>query len=234
MTVRAGPALLYLTTAGGLALSVRALRGHPPSLPVAGLLLASYLALITLGMAIPRLQMWGDVLCSAPRARGLALTLEIHDPEDLRACLRVLLHLGVKATLFVPRALASSEGPALREARLQGHDVGLLAPADRWLFARPVPAVFDELARGVEALEHALGERPSLLRIPGWISPRLVRAASELELHLVGWSALAHQEPRDGAVLRVDRASPGCPDLPDILGGISARNLTLVPVSAFL
>lgn len=236
MSFRPGPPLLYLATAGGIGLTARALLGHPPSLPLALGFLGGYLGLVILGVASPRLQMWGEVLCSLPDDRGVALTLEVRSPEQLQAALPVLRAHQARATFFVPRAVVLSSAPLLREVVAEGHDMGLLGHlSDPWFFARPAERIHDDLARGIEAFQERLGARPWLLRSPGGLSPRLARVASELELTLVGWSQEGAGEPRGGAVVRVrggeGEASAGYPELPDILGRIAARNLSVVPVS---
>lgn len=235
MSPRPGPPLLYLATAGGIGLTARALLGHPPSLPLALGFLGGYLGLVILGVALPRLQMWGEVLCSLQDDRGVALTLEVRSPEQLQAALPVLRAHEARATFFVPRAVVLSSAPLLREVVAEGHDLGLLGHlSDPWFFARPAERIHDELARGIEAFQERLGARPWLLRSPGGrLSPRLARVASELELTLVGWSQEGAGEPRGGAVVRVrgGEAPAGYPELPDILGRIAARNLGVVPVS---
>ncbi len=231
MSLRPGPLLLYLATAAGIGLTTRALRGHPPPLPLALLFLALYLGLIVLGLALPQLQMWGHVLCRVPRASGVSLTLEVHRPELLDSALTLLRAHGFKATLMVPVGLLEELGPALRRSREEGHEVGLLAPERPALFRRPIEEIHEALRRGVERFEEALGERPRWVRVPGWLSPRVVRVVAELELELVGWNLRAEEDPRGGRVLRGRLDAPGFPQLGVILGRISARNLEAVTLT---
>lgn len=239
MTLRPGSLLLSLATAGGLALSARALRGHPPPLPLALGFLGGYLALVALGIALPWLRMWGEVVCSVPGARGVALTFEIREVARLQALLPVLRAHKARATFFVPAPLVAQAASLLREAAQAGHDLGLLAsPADPWFFARPAERIHDELSRGIDAFQEHLGARPWLLRsCGGRSSPRLVRVASALELTLVGW-ARGGAELADGVVLRAEAGtkadSPGAPGAAEILGRLAERNLAAVPVTGLL
>lgn len=258
--MRPGPPLLYLSTAGGLALSARAMLGHPPPLPAALGCLGGYLALVMLGVAFPRLQMWGEVICSARSERGLALTFDDGPhPEHTRTVARHLKKFGARATFFVIGEKAERHPDLLRELVDQGHEVGVHGyRIDRWLTLRSAEAAHDDLARCVEVIERATGERPDLFRPPyGLVTPRIVRATDELDLDIIGWSAraldglarttadqlLRRAVPalRGGAILclhdaaeRDDRlpVAPGA--LPALLAAVAERNLTAVTISELL
>jgi peptidoglycan/xylan/chitin deacetylase (PgdA/CDA1 family) len=200
--VRAGPPLLYLATAGGLALTARSLLGHPAPLPLAAGCLAGYLGLVAAGVAIPRLAMWGETICVVPDARDLALTFALLPPLALSAA-ALLDKRGFHGTFFVRGQEASDHPGTIKHLSDNGHEIGACgAGSDRWLALRRREVIADDLRRGVEAIERATGERPALLQPPGGlVTPAIAQAASRLDLDLVGWSASPPRAPRDARAL---------------------------------
>jgi peptidoglycan/xylan/chitin deacetylase (PgdA/CDA1 family) len=249
--VRAGPPLLYLTTAGGLALTARSLLGHPAPLPLAAGCFVGYLGLLAAGVAIPRLAMWGETLCSLPDARDLALTFTLPPPLALAAA-SLLARRGARGTFFLRGQEASEHPEILKELSVDGHEIGARSfGADRWLALRRREAVADDLRRSVEAIERATGERPALWQPPdGLVTPAIAQAASQLDLDLVGWSASPPRAPRDARTL-VSRLLPslragaivslaGPPGdmvieaLPALLDGLADRGWKASTLSAML
>jgi undecaprenyl phosphate-alpha-L-ara4FN deformylase len=86
-------------------------------------------------------------------------------------------------TLWPGRRIAARLGPILREAADAGHEVGLHAwDHHRWQTRAgrmSVAELRDELARGVEALEHATGRLPTCSAAAGWICNEHVLEAKE-------------------------------------------------------
>lgn len=249
--VRVGAPLLYLATAGGLALTARSLLGHPAPLPVAAGCLAGYLGLVAAGVAIPRLAMWGEILCSLPGARDLALTFELGPPLALAAA-ALLEERGARASFFVRGQEAAEDPDAIKELSARGHEVGTLGSGEgRRLVLRRPEAIADDLRRSVEAIERATGERPAFFQPPGGlVTPGIVEAAGQLDLDLVGWSARAPRAPRTARVLVASllpalRAgaivSLGGPPgarvieaLPALLDGVAGRGWKVAPLHALL
>jgi peptidoglycan-N-acetylglucosamine deacetylase len=258
--VRPGPPLLYLATAGGLALTAHSLAGHPLPLPWALGAMASYLGVVGLGAALPRLEMWGDVLWRVPGGRGVALTFD-HGPHPVHtlAIATALQKRSAAATFFQTGEKAERMPHVARALCEAGHEVGIHAfHDDRWLALRRLGTVRDELRRAVEALDRATGRRPLLFRPPGGLlNPRIARACDELELEIVGWSgqaldgrpgappaqlaARASRALRDGAIVRLsddagqgDQAPQVLAALPEIMAALDARNLCCVGVTALV
>ena len=258
--MRLGPPLLYVATAGGLALTTRAVLGHRPSLAVALGYLGGYLGLVALGSFVPRLEMWGEVLCSAPGGLGVALTFDdgphpVHTP----AVAAILAARKTKATFFAIGEKVARHPEVIRKLHTDGHEIGIHGHrVDRWLGFRGARAVKDDLSRAVRAVEDATGRRPTLFRPPyGVTNPRIVAAADELDLDVIGWSvrafdgiartkadAIASRVARglgSGAIVCMhdapevgDRRPAVLDALPAILDALDARNLRALTVSELL
>lgn len=261
--MRAGAVLLNVATVGGLALTAQSVAVRPVPLPLAAGYLGGYLALVALGVAEPRLAMWGEVVCSVTGGRGVALTFEGGPhPEHTLAAARALDRSHARATFFAAGERAERAPDVLRELVARGHEVGVSGHAiDRWLALRGRAAVRDDLARGVDAVERAAGVRPTLFRpAGGLLTPRVFAACDELDLEVVGVGvrsgdhrvgAAAEQIEqrvarglRDGAIVGLHDAiaghegPPTAPSslaaLPLILAAIDDRNLPCVTVSELL
>jgi peptidoglycan-N-acetylglucosamine deacetylase len=193
--MRPAPLALYAATAGGLVLAVESLALHR-QVPLALALpyLGGYVSLLAAGTAIPRLQLWGDAVCSVPGGRGVALTFDDGPhPEHTPRVLDELACRGAKATFFMIGEKVERHPDVARAVARAGHEIGSHAHrVDRLLALRGLPAIRDDLRRSVEALESVLGERPALFRPPyGVLNPRIFRACDELSLEVVGWSVRA-------------------------------------------
>jgi peptidoglycan/xylan/chitin deacetylase (PgdA/CDA1 family) len=249
--VRAGPPLLYLATAGGLALTARSLLGHPAPLPLAAGCFAGYLGLVAAGVVLPRLGMWGETICSLPGAGDLALTFELPPPLALAAA-DLLEAREARATFFVRGQEAVEHPDSIKEIIRRGHEVGTRGfDGGRRLLLRRPEAITDDLRRSVEAIERATGERPLLLQPPGGlVTPGIVQAAATLDLDLIGWTIRAPRTPRTARVLVASvlpalRAGAivslgGPPDnlvieaLPGLLDGLAGRGWKVGTLSAML
>lgn len=258
--MRPGPPLLYLATAGGLALTARSVAGHPAPLSVAVGCLVGYLGLVALGVTVPRMQMWGEVICHVPGGRGVALTFDDGPhPEHTRVVAGHLAKFGARATFFLIGEKTARHPDVARELVAQGHEVGVHGHrVDRLLTLRSQQAALDDTRRSVEAIEAATGERPGLFRPPyGLLTPRLVEAVGACDLEIIGWSArgldglarttrdamLRRVVPglRDGAIVCLhdaaehdDRVPLMTTALPALLEAASARGLPCVTVSELL
>lgn len=186
---------LYVATIAAISLVVRSLVLRPVSLRVALAALTAYVALVLCGVFFLRLQMFVDVVWRGPsKSRGVALTFDDGpSPEHTPRVLAMLDEAKVKATFFVIGRKALAHPGVVRDIVARGHSVGLHSFAhDRLFSLRSLAYVRDDLRRGVRALEEVTGARPTLFRPPiGHSNPRIAKAASELDLVVVGWSIRA-------------------------------------------
>ena len=246
-----GRAALLVATVAALALTGRAALGSPLPLWLALLAFTGYAALVTWGVLSPSLEMFAEVVWRGPEgARGVALTFDDGPhPTFTRSVLDTLDRAGAKATFFVIGEKAARQAELLREIAARGHLVGVHGDKhDRVLSFRSLERVRADIARAVEIITTATGERPRFYRPPvGQTNPRIARAAKELGLTIVGWSlrgrdgiranperVVARIVPRlrDGAIVLLhdaaerDDRKPATPDaLPRILDAMRARNM---------
>jgi|SRR5579859_1668568 len=256
----AGRAALLIATLAAIGLTLRAALGAPVPLWLALLAFAGYGALVTWGVLSPSLEMFAEVVWRGPDgARGVALTFDDGPhPASTRAVLDALDEAGAKATFFVIGEKAACHPELVREIAARGHLVGVHGDRhDRALSFRSLDRVRSDLARAVEVVTLATGERPRFYRPPvGQTNPRIARAARELGLTIVGWSlrgrdgirarperVVARIVPRlrDGAIVLLhdaaerDDRKPAAPDaLPRILDALHARNLPAVRIDAWV
>lgn len=231
--MRTGPPLLYLTTAAGLALTARAALGPPPPMAASLGCLAGYLGLVALGVARPGLAMWAEVVNRVEGARGVALTF---DADDLGRARSIARRLGrARGTFFVAGEACQAQPDLARALADAGHEIATCGMRrDPWLFARPAARISDDVARSLDAAERASGQRPASLRPHrGRTSPRVARAAADLDLDLVGWALSAPGGAAAALASRVeggDVLALGCDEateaaLPALLSAIDDRNL---------
>ena len=258
--MRLGPPLLYAATAGGLALAAPTAVGHAPGLGAIVGYLGAYLGVVALGSVSPGLAMWGPVRSRVAGGRGVALTFDDGPhPVHTRTVARALEAVGARATFFAIGEKVRDNAELLRELAASGHEIGIHGHRiDRFLGFRGRRAAREDLARAVDALENALGTRPTLFRPPyGVTTPHIARAARELELEVIGWSARALDGlasttseravrrvlagARDGAIVcmhdaheRGDAAPAGVLALADVLAAMRARGLACVTVTALV
>ncbi|HLK36624.1 MAG TPA: polysaccharide deacetylase family protein [Polyangiaceae bacterium] len=254
-------AALYASTAGILALAVRAGLGHPPPLGWAVLVLAGYVALLLAGVLVLRLRVFVDAVVRGPAgARGVALTFDDGpDPRWTPKVLECLAKRGVVATFFVIGRKAERHPDVVRAILAAGHGIGLHAhDHDRLFSLRSERRVRADLERGIAALEKVSGQRPVLFRPPiGHTNPAIGRVADDLGLAVVGWTVagrdgLAGARPEDvvtrvrrelrdrvivllhDAAERGDREPAAVRALPAILDAIAAERLDVVPVAQWV
>ena len=258
--VKPGALLLYLLTVAALGVAVRVALGHPLPLWWALGCLVGYLVVIGLGVALPQLEMWGEVVWHVREARGVALTFDDGPhPVHTKQALDLLDQYEAKATFFLIAHKARKHPELVREILRRGHQIGGHGFShDRLLPLRLMPTVQDDFDQMVRSLERVSGERLALYRPPfGVLNPRLVRAADSHGLTIVGWSVrgldglrsttvekvVARVGPKlcDGAIVclhdcaeRGDEAPAGVRALPHLLEAINALNLKAVTVGELL
>ena len=255
--MRLGPPLLYVATAGGFAMTTRAMLGHPIPLPYAAAYLGGYLALVAVGSMTPRLAMWGEILTSVEDGRGVALTFDDGPhPVHTRKVADLVERFGARATFFQIGEKVAAHPEVTRELVERGHEVGVHGHrVDRLLGFRGQSAVVDDLRRARDAIEEATGTRPLSFRPPyGVVNPTILRATAELDLDVIGWNiraldGVARTKPddvvrrvspklRDGAIVcmhdapEVGERTPAVIEaLPAIFAEMDARGLRGVTVS---
>lgn len=206
-------ALLYVGGASGLALLLRSVLYSPPSVFWSLVFLAAYIGWIVLGVLVPSLEMFADVVWRGPEgARGVALTFDDGPhPVFTRQVLAMLASRGVKATFFVVGEKASRFPDVVLEIKAAGHDVGLHSFAhDRLFSLRGRKKVFADLDRGLRVLSEILGQAPRLFRPPiGHVSPPIAAVSRSLGLTIVGFSVRGLDglpwTTADGVVRRISK-----------------------------
>lgn len=154
---------------------------------------AAFLMVAGLGVAWPELSLFGPFVCRGkPARRGVALTFD--DGPDARstpALLDVLREAKVEAAFFCIGKRVAQEpeltARILREGhRLENHSYHHSNFTNFFTVAR----LREELQQTQSAIQAAAGVSPKYFRPPmGLSNPRIFRAARELGLRVVGWTA---------------------------------------------
>lgn len=253
--------VFWASTVAGIGLAARSVLTEPPSLPIAILGVALYLAIMLSGVFVLRLQMFADAIVKGPRdAVGVVLTFDDGpDPTHTRRVLDVLDSANAKATFFVIGRKAEKHPELVKEIVARGHEVGIHSYAhDRLFSLRGTKRVRKDLEKAKKVLADILGESPDLWRPPiGHTNPTIARVAEELDLVTVGWSvgardgiasstvpavvARVSQGLEDGAIVLMHDASElgthipvGPAALPGVLDAIRMRNLRVIPLREWL
>lgn len=223
-----------------------------------GALALAYAVSVTLSVCLLELGTFLDVDLAVPSARA-RVALSFDDgphPVHTRRILEALDARGAKASFFVIGEKAAAQPELLREIAARGHEIALHSWShDRHLYLRDPVAIARELARSVEVVEAATGQRPRLFRPPiGFSTPRTRAAVELLGLRVAGWSvrafdgvasassaAVAARVSRrlaPGAIVllhdapeRGDREPASVAALPAILDAMAERGLSAVTVS---
>lgn len=252
---------VYAAAASVPILATTTLLNRTPPIWCAVAAMVTCLALLLTGALVLRWRVFADAIVRGPRgARGVALTFDDGPhPHWTPRVLEVLRHRGARATFFVVGRKAEAHPEVVRSILEQGHEVGLHSYAHDRLFAlRSGRSVRADLERGVAVLERVTGHRPSLFRPPiGHTNPIVARAARQLELTVVGWSAsgrdgVSFAKPddvaarvrrnlRDGAIVllhdspeRGEREPAAVRALPAILDAARASELPIVLLRQWL
>jgi peptidoglycan-N-acetylglucosamine deacetylase len=248
---------LWVASIGGIALAVRSVALGPVPLPLAFAALGGYIALTVVGVLVPRLEMFGDVIWRGdPECGGVALTFDDGPhPVTTRRVLALLAEANATATFFVVGSKVDAHPDVVREILGAGHALGVHGYDHDWLYSlKPPAAVADDIRRAVDAVERAAGCRPSLFRPPiGQVSPRTAEGAKRARVEMVGWSVrgldgLAGADParvaarverglEPGAIVLLHDAAEhgdGSPAalvaLPLVLSAIVRRGLRVLPL----
>jgi peptidoglycan/xylan/chitin deacetylase (PgdA/CDA1 family) len=251
---------LWVSSLAGIALLGRALLVGPPPLWAAVMALVAYLALAACGIALPQLEMFGDVVWRGTTGRQrLALTFDDGPhPVTTRAVLELLAQRGHKATFFVLGQKALLFPDVVREIQQAGHTLGVHGHSHPWLYAlRPPGAVAEDIAHAQAAVERAAGIRPNLFRPPiGRVSPNVATGARRAGVTTVAWTVRGldgvsmtrpedvmrrvSKKLRDGAIVLLHDAAEdgdfepaGVQCLPRLLDEIERRGLTTVGADEF-
>jgi peptidoglycan/xylan/chitin deacetylase (PgdA/CDA1 family) len=125
-----------------------------------------------------------------PGVRGVVLTFDDGPhPEGTPAVLAVLARAGARATFFVIGEQVERRPELLGEMAAAGHLIGLHGYRHRLQARLSDAAVRDDVARGVAAIENAVGASPVWHRPPyGIYSPAGLRAARSAGLRPLLWS----------------------------------------------
>jgi len=252
---------LWVFSIAGLALLFRTLFIGPPPLSVAVSAMLAYVAFATIGVLVPRLQMYGDVFWRAePGLRAVALTFDDGPhPRTTRQVLEILARGGHQATFFVVGRKARLHPDVVREIHDAGHAIGLHGYAHDRLYSLKAPRyVADDIERTARAVEEACGVRPTLFRPPvGYVSSRTAVGARRAGVTLIGWSARGidgigeteaarvvrriERRLEDGAIVLLHDASErddfvpaSIAALPEILRAIETRGLSCVRVDELI
>lgn len=235
---------LWVSSAGCLALLAKSLLVGPPPLWVALTALGLYLLLVGVGLAFPRVEMFGEVLTRGRPGEGrMALTFQGAFPGPAVARIARILQRGRHTgTFFVAEADVSMQASLIAELWRNGHTIGILYPPPRRPLAFRSPArMVRDLHRAKQSIAHACGEDPRFLRpANNRVGPRLARAARLADLDIVGhtFSAMnlrAEQAVRrvlcrlsNGAIVRLRDDAVTVEALPVIMAELRRRGLTAV------
>jgi peptidoglycan/xylan/chitin deacetylase (PgdA/CDA1 family) len=155
--------------------------------------LVFWLVSIGLGAAFPQLSLFGPFLCAGSRERKrVALTFDDGpDERSTPALLELLNQRGVQATFFaVGKRVAAHPDIATRIVReghlLENHSYAHSNATNFFGVSR----LRSELSQAQEAIRQATGVAPTCFRPPmGLSNPRIFRAARDVGLKVIGWSA---------------------------------------------
>ncbi|MBG0827455.1 polysaccharide deacetylase family protein [Planomonospora sp. ID67723] len=187
----------------------------------------------------------GTVDCA--KAKCVALTYDDGPGPDTGRLLDVLNEHGARATFFTLGANAYARPELLRRMSEEGHLVANHTWSHRSLSSLSTSKIAHQLTRGQQAITHATGQTPALMRPPyGAVDREVTEVAGRLGLSVVRWSVDTEdlRAPDAGAVARraVSGAGQGAIILmhdvhrptveatPEILRTLSERGYTFVTV----
>ena len=192
MTSPARASLLASTTGLGV-IALHAVARGEPGLGVIGALSLGWGALVTTGVLLPWLEMYGRVVSRGPAGSArVALTFDDGPhPVTTRRVLEALAPTRHRATFFVLGEKARRHPDVLREIHAGGHTLALHGDShDRLHSFRRSGSIRDEIVRAEAAVVAATGARPRFFRPPlGHTSFTTVRGARLAGVTLIGWSS---------------------------------------------
>lgn len=158
-----------------------------------GLVTAAYIAVVSLGVCMPRLQFFGPVLwrVSTPR-KAVAITFDDGpDPQVTPRLLEQLSRWGIPATFFCVGRAVEQHPQLARDLIGAGHELenhSYQHSSTTNLFS--VPRLQQDLQEAQQAITDATSIPPSRYRPPvGLTNLRQFRAADALGLTVTGWTA---------------------------------------------
>jgi peptidoglycan-N-acetylglucosamine deacetylase len=204
---------LLASTAGLGAVALHAAVRGEPGLGVLGALSLGWGVLITTGVILPWLEMYGRVVSRGPTgSRRVALTFDDGPhPVTTRRVLEVLAPTRHRATFFVLGEKARRHPGVVREIHAGGHTLALHGDShDRLHSFRRSRSIRDQVVRAAAAVEAAAGARPRFFRPPlGHTSFTTVRGARLAGVTLIAWSSRGYDGIRgrspDAVLARVSR-----------------------------
>jgi len=160
---------------------------------VLGVLLAGYLALLSLGVAVLRLQFFCPVLCRGPAGKmRLALPFDDGpDPDAPPALLDLLRRKNVRAGFFCVGERVERHPGVAKRMREEGHLIGNHTHRhSAFTNFYSTSRLTREIERAQQAIERAAGLVPRFYRPPaGLTNPNAARAVRRLGLDVVGWQS---------------------------------------------
>jgi len=232
-----------------------------PGLAVIGAASLGWGALVTAGVLLPRLEMYGRVVSRGPTGSArVALTFDDGPhPVTTRQVLEALAPTRHRATFFVLGEKVRRHPDVARAIHDGGHVLALHGDThDRLHSFRMSRSVRDDILRAVAAVEAATGARPRFFRPPlGHTSRTTVRGARLAGVTLIAWSSRGYDGIRrrspeavvarisrtlvDGAIVMLHDAAEhddfepaSVPALPRIVALLDERGLTSVGLDALL
>jgi len=191
-----------------------------------------------------------------PDLPQVALTFDDGPIAYTPQVLAILRHYNVQATFFCIGKNIVQFPSYLRQALAGGNVVGNHTLNHPHLPTLPFQEIYEELSKTQNAVQHATGTCPTIFRPPyGEYNPDVLRAASQLGLTSVTWSAdagdwddpqpsVAHiassilSAARNGSIFLLHEGGGNRANtvaaLPAIIDGLQARGLRLVTVSQML
>ncbi len=260
MTSPARVSLLASTVGLGAVALHAAVRGEP-GLGAIGALSLGWGALVTTGVILPWLEMYGRVVSRGPPgSRRVALTFDDGPhPVTTRRVLEALAPTRHRATFFVLGEKVRRHPGVVREIHAGGHTLALHGDShDRLHSFHRSRSIRDQVLRAAAAVEAATGLRPRFFRPPfGHTSFTTVRGARLAGVTLIAWSSRGYDGIRgrspeavlarvgrtlvDGAIVMLHDAAEhddfepaSVVALPRLLALLDERGLTSVGLDALL
>jgi peptidoglycan/xylan/chitin deacetylase (PgdA/CDA1 family) len=212
-------ALFVCSSLATAALVAAALVGRPTPGWGIGLTIGALVAALAGGVFVQGAGLFArPILAVEPSRAGSKLALTFDDgpdPAATRAVAELLESRGHRGTFFCIGRRAEAHSELIAELVRRGHSLG--NHSYQHSHATPffaVPKLAADLERAQALFAQVAGVRPRWFRAPvGILSPRVVGAARQAGLALVGWSASARDGIHttiDGAAARLIRAArPG-------------------------
>ncbi|MEQ4721099.1 polysaccharide deacetylase family protein [Nonomuraea sp. B19D2] len=187
----------------------------------------------------------GTVDCA--KAKCVALTFDDGPGPYTARLLDVLRSAQARATFFTVGVNAAAQPELLRRMSAEGHLIGNNSWAHKDLSKQPTSKIADSLGRTADAIEAAIGQRPTLMRPPyGAVSQELRDIAAQEGIAMVSWDVDARDQLEEKASdivdLAVRQAHPGAIILmhdihresvdavPDILARLRGKGYSFVTV----